>query len=656
MPKPSLMIFRSLATLALMAGLIYLLYRWQYSIDGVSPIIAWPLLAAETLSFIGIIVLFFNLWFDEDPAIETPPYLVSSISGDEHASFYRALSVDVFFTTLDEPISMLRASVQAALKMTYPSPISIRIFILDDGRRPEMQDLAHELGVDYIARTDNKGFKAGNIKNAFDQTQGDIVVIFDADSIPRPTFLMNTLGYFRDPDVAWVQTPQWFADIPDGYALGSGLSGAPASPSPSFLARLFAPLLRTRLLRDPLFNDASVFYQVIQRKRNFFRGSFCCGAASLHRRTAVTETALRGFSLQYRHLLKRKAAAFRRSTQERTIDDTAMDLLKGQAYQEALFAPYAFHISEDIHTSLILHGDPDRRWQSVLHPIVECHMTSPQDVKAWSIQRFKYCAGSLDILLKTKLLLQRSLNIPRKLYYFNTLTSYLFSVLNAIFFMYPLLYLFFGLAPVNAYSQPLVALLCLYIVLLELACVSNGWGHNMARAREGHFVSFPLHLKALTHVLLGRPLKFTVTPKERSGGFSWRIVRGQTVCAVLGGAGVAVGLWHLGQANADRNALLLNLVWATFNTALFGRFLIATFLLDRRPPDASPAEAVGAEDGFSPAAQPTPGKGHTPVLAHFSPPALPRIGLWQGLREAHSSAVFLIILSLLPLIAYGVIG
>ena len=82
-----------------------------------------------------------------------------------------------------------------------------------------MEALAAELGVNYISRNNNIGFKAGNMRNAMEKTSGDFIVICDADTRIFPTFLVNNLGYFRDPKVAWVQTPQWFFDLPEGKNL-----------------------------------------------------------------------------------------------------------------------------------------------------------------------------------------------------------------------------------------------------------------------------------------------------------------------------------------------------------------------------------------------------------------------------------------------------
>ena len=86
--------------------------------------------------------------------------------------------------------------------MRYPSEIIYRIHVLDDGRRPEMRAVCEEEGVNYITRDNNIGYKAGNIRNGMEHTDGDFLVICDADTRVFPTLLTHTLGYFRDPDVA----------------------------------------------------------------------------------------------------------------------------------------------------------------------------------------------------------------------------------------------------------------------------------------------------------------------------------------------------------------------------------------------------------------------------------------------------------------------
>ena len=47
---------------------------------------------------------------------------------------------------------------------------------------------------------------------------------------------------------------------------------------------------------DPFFNDPKMFYDVILRRRNWANAAFCCGAASLHRREAIMQSALRSYA------------------------------------------------------------------------------------------------------------------------------------------------------------------------------------------------------------------------------------------------------------------------------------------------------------------------------------------------------------------------
>ena len=90
-----------------------------------------------------------------------------------------------------------------------------------------------------------------------EHTSGEFIVICDADTRVFPTFLEHTLGYFRDPDVAWVQTPQWFYDIPEGVPLsdrpGGSLYGRLGRTAGTRVERCSA---RCGSGEDPFWNDA----------------------------------------------------------------------------------------------------------------------------------------------------------------------------------------------------------------------------------------------------------------------------------------------------------------------------------------------------------------------------------------------------------------
>lgn len=120
----------------------------------------------------------------------------------------RRYSVDIFLTTYDEPLAMIRENLQAAVDITYPHTT----YLLDDGDRPELRDLAKELEVRYIARPGQQNFKAGNVNYGLARSDGELVVIFDADHRPEADFLDHTVGYFEDPKVGFVQIMVTFSN------------------------------------------------------------------------------------------------------------------------------------------------------------------------------------------------------------------------------------------------------------------------------------------------------------------------------------------------------------------------------------------------------------------------------------------------------------
>jgi len=83
------------------------------------------------------------------------------------------------------------------------------IYVLDDGHRDEVQELARRLGAHYL-RGPREHAKAGNLNAALAQTRGDLVAIFDTDHIPTRTFLQETVPLFEDEEVGVVQTPHVF--------------------------------------------------------------------------------------------------------------------------------------------------------------------------------------------------------------------------------------------------------------------------------------------------------------------------------------------------------------------------------------------------------------------------------------------------------------
>lgn len=81
-----------------------------------------------------------------------------------------ATAVDVFVTTYDEPIEVVRPSLKAVAELCVPKDVRVRLCLLDDGGRAEMAREAERCGASYFARQSGEGFKAGNLRHALLRT------------------------------------------------------------------------------------------------------------------------------------------------------------------------------------------------------------------------------------------------------------------------------------------------------------------------------------------------------------------------------------------------------------------------------------------------------------------------------------------------------
>ena len=118
-------------------------------------------------------------------------------------------TVDIFITVYGEPADVVERTIDGAMAIRHPRK---KVWVLDDGPSPEIEMIAAMKCAGYLTRPDRSGAKAGNINAALARTDGDFVVIFDADHVPKPEFLERTMGAFTAPNVGFVQTPQSYGN------------------------------------------------------------------------------------------------------------------------------------------------------------------------------------------------------------------------------------------------------------------------------------------------------------------------------------------------------------------------------------------------------------------------------------------------------------
>ncbi len=202
--------------------------------------LSWIFYITELYGFFTFILFLLMTWKIINPKIEKPK---------------SDFTVDIFIPTCGEPLDVLHATLIGCNKISYRH----KTYLLDDSAREEVEKLAKRLGCIYIARPTHEGAKAGNINYALKISNGDLIVILDADFIPLPDILDKSLGFFNDTKVAIVQGPQIFYNL-DSFQHESGS-----------------------------WHEQKLFYHVIQPGKNRNKSAFWCGSPSIVRRSALKE-------------------------------------------------------------------------------------------------------------------------------------------------------------------------------------------------------------------------------------------------------------------------------------------------------------------------------------------------------------------------------
>ncbi|RKR86301.1 cellulose synthase/poly-beta-1,6-N-acetylglucosamine synthase-like glycosyltransferase [Micromonospora pisi] len=123
-----------------------------------------------------------------------------------------------------EPIEVAERTLRRMRELVYCGPVDV--WILDEGDDPAVRAMAARLGVRHFSRKGRPEYnqpsgefrtrtKSGNHNSwrAEHEHHYDVVANVDPDHVPLPGFLERTLGYFRDPDVAFVVTPQVYGNM-----------------------------------------------------------------------------------------------------------------------------------------------------------------------------------------------------------------------------------------------------------------------------------------------------------------------------------------------------------------------------------------------------------------------------------------------------------
>ena len=345
---------------------------------------------------------------------------------------------------------------------------------------------------------------------------------------------------------------------------------ADALPSPQFLREVVPHLLenpRLGWVQTPQFyantnvsytalaaaRQQSVFYEYICEGKSASRAAFCCGTNVIFTRRALEEVG--GFD-------------------------------EGS-------------VTEDFATSFKLHL---RGWDSLYLNRVYVYSLAPETLGAYFTQQSRWAFGSLGLF---RSLIVPFLRSPRKLKagqwfeYGLSTTYYWIGLVNFIFLCLPILYVFFGVKPLQQDALTYLAVFLPYLAFslhtfyagMEARGFKVG---DMVLGQQLGFLSFPTHIAAGISALLGRKRPFGVTPKGVGGRVSYFSLWPQLGMLALSGAACAWGMYRY-FAGFDRNttASLVNSFWALYHVWMLG----SVFKLNRPVRVGESKKSFFARDG-----------------------------------------------------------
>lgn len=256
-PQPENWSRRLVATILLVLFVRYFLWRSLSTLNLANPvdgIFSISLFAMEFLTMVGGAFQMLLLFTAKNRDREADRYS-QAVRENRYTP-----NVDILIPTYNEPDFIIKRTIMGCQAIDYPHK---QVYVLDDTKRQSIKQLARELGCHYITRPDNSHAKAGNLNNALKQTNGELIVVFDADFVPTTNFLERTIGFFQQSKMALVQTPQSFYNSD--------------------------PIARNLGLEKVLTSEEEVFYRYLQPIKDGAGSVVCAGTSFVVRRSALRD-------------------------------------------------------------------------------------------------------------------------------------------------------------------------------------------------------------------------------------------------------------------------------------------------------------------------------------------------------------------------------
>lgn len=251
----------------------YMAYSLTQTLPGVPPAnrtLSLFLFVAESLSLLMVLLYsFYSIdvatrkhWRRTPRDSQFSPYFMPKV----------CLQVPIY----NEPPEVVLQTLDSLVSLDYPVDRFL-VMVLDDSTRPERAEpirefcRAHEKDCQilYLHRADRRGYKAGALNDGLEQVPDDVnlIGVIDSDYVVEPEFLRETVGYFVDPGIGWLQTPQDYRNRHESF------------------------------LTEQYYMADAYFYRAVLPSRNEENSIIFCGTMGLLRKQALLEVG--GWGEQY---------------------------------------------------------------------------------------------------------------------------------------------------------------------------------------------------------------------------------------------------------------------------------------------------------------------------------------------------------------------
>jgi cellulose synthase/poly-beta-1,6-N-acetylglucosamine synthase-like glycosyltransferase len=192
------------------SALAYLVFAAWYTLFGGLSVVG--ALASGLLLVLELIALTLTCWYAFDSLDAGCRVRWSRVPSEPDPTFRPKVSLQI--AAYNEPPDMLIETIRSVESIDYPN---FEVLVIDNNTRDEavwrpVEEYCRDRpNVRFVHVDDLPGYKAGALNLLLREHTGpdvELIGVVDADYLVDPSYLSSVVGYFSDPELAFVQTPQ----------------------------------------------------------------------------------------------------------------------------------------------------------------------------------------------------------------------------------------------------------------------------------------------------------------------------------------------------------------------------------------------------------------------------------------------------------------